>query len=127
ESARKEPLFVANNAGGPFAARIAAEPAFAAEVEALAPDEYERIVRSYDDQIWGHLPPFMSVEESFPASCQLPFLLIPGNDPFHPFPVSERLCREMPNAECLAVDARSPENIEATKRRLRDFFREHSR
>ena len=126
-AARRDPLFVMNNAAGPFAARIAADEAFAAEVAALTPEDYERIVRAYDEQIWGRYHPFMSVDASFVRTCPVPLLLIPGNDPFHPLPVSERICREMPRAECLPVDCRSSEKIEGTKRRLRAFFHEHSR
>lgn len=127
DAALKDPLFVANNAGGPFAARIAADPAFREEVLALPVDRYEQIIREYDDNIWGCHQPFMSVEESFVGRCPVPLLIIPGNDPFHPTAVSQRICREAPQATCLDVDCRSPENIEATTRRLREFFHQHSR
>ncbi len=127
DAALKDPLFVANNAGGPFAARIAAEPAFRDEVLALPVDRYEQIIRAYDDNIWGRYQPFMSVEESFVSRCPVPLLIIPGNDPFHPTAISHRICAEAPQATCLDVDCRSPEKIEATKRRIREFFHQHSR
>lgn len=126
EAALRDATFVTNNAAGPFAARIAAEPAFRDEVLALTVDEYEALVRQYDESIWGQHMPFMSVEESFIAACPAPLLIIPGNDPFHPTAIAERICREAPRARCLPVDCRAPENIEATKRELRAFFREHA-
>ena len=127
DAARENPLFVRNNAAGPFAARIAADPTFCEQVLALDPAEYERIIRTYDDQLWGAHLPFMSVEESFVRECPAPLLILPGNDPFHPTAISHRICREAPRATCLDVDCRSPEKREATKQRIREFLREHSR
>lgn len=127
EAGLQDPLFVANNAAGPFAARIAADPAFREQVLALPVDRYEQIIRDYDDSIWGCHQPFMSVEESFVSRCPVPLLIVPGSDPFHPTAISHRICREAPRATCLDVDCRSPEKIESTKRRLREFFHEHSR
>jgi pimeloyl-ACP methyl ester carboxylesterase len=127
DAALADPLFVANNAGGPFAARIASEPSFREEVLALSVDQYEQIIRDYDNSLWGRHIPFMSVEESAVRQCPVPLLIIPGNDPFHPTAISHRICNEAPNATCLDVDARSPEKIEATKTRLREFFRQHAR
>ena len=127
DAALKDPLFVANNAGGPFAARIAADPAFREEVLALPVDRYEQIIHDYDDNIWGCHQPFMSVEESFVSRCPVPLLIIPGNDPFHPTAISHRICEEAPQATCLEVDCRAPAKIETTKRRLREFFHQHSR
>jgi pimeloyl-ACP methyl ester carboxylesterase len=123
DAALKDPVFVTNNAAGPFAARIAADPAFREEVLALPPAEYEKLIRDYDAQLWGRHHPFVSVEETFIQNCPTPLLIIPGNDPFHPTAVSQRICHEAPRATCLDVDCRSPEKIGATKGRLREFFR----
>ncbi|MGD9891428.1 MAG: alpha/beta fold hydrolase [Dehalococcoidia bacterium] len=122
-AAIENPLFVRNNAAGPFAARIVADPAFRDEVLALDPADYERIVRDYDANMWGARDPFMSVEASFIKQCPAPLLILPGNDPFHPTPISHRICREAPHAECLDVDCRSPEKIDVTKQRIREFLR----
>ncbi len=122
----QNPLFVRNNAAGPFAARIASDEKFREEVLALDPEAYERIIRQYDDRLWGAHYPFMSVEEPFVKQCPAPLLILPGSDPFHPTPISERICREAPNATCLDVDCRSPEKIEGTKRRAREFLRAHA-
>ncbi len=116
-----------NNAGGPFAARIAADAAFRDEVLALSAADYERLIVDYDGGLWGRHIPFCSVEESFVARCPAPLFIIPGNDPFHPTAVSQRICREAPRATCLDVDCRSPEKLDDTERRLREFFREHAR
>lgn len=127
ESALENPLFVRNNAGGPFAARIAADPAFREEVRALDPGEYARIIRAYDDQIWGAHGAFMSVEESFVRGCPAPLLILPGTDEFHPTAIAERICAEAPQATCLEPDCRAPENVSGTRERILSFLREHSR
>lgn len=126
ESTLQNPVFVMNNAGGPFAARIATDEAFRDEVLALSPAAYEQIVVDYDNGLWGRHIPFCSVEEPFVRECPAPLLIIPGNDPFHPAAISQRICREAPSAICLGVDCRSPEKLDETKRRLRTFFREHA-
>lgn len=123
ESAMANPLFVRNNAAGPFAARIATDEAFRAEALALEPTEYERIVRAWDDGMWGAHGPFMSVDEAFVRACPAPLLILPGSDPFHPTATAERICREAPEATCLDVDARSPEKLEQTKQTIRAFLR----
>jgi pimeloyl-ACP methyl ester carboxylesterase len=127
DAALQNPLFVRNNAAGPFAARIAADPSFREQVLALDPTAYERIIRAYDDNLWGACDPFMSVEPSFVEQCPVPLLILPGNDPFHPTAISHRICREAPRAVCLDVDCRSPEKIEDTKQRIREFLRANAR
>lgn len=126
DAALQNPLFVRNNAAGPFAARIATDAAFRAQVLALDPVEYERIIRAYDDQLWGAHDPFMSVEASFIKECPAPLLILPGNDPFHPTAIAHRICQEAPNATCLDVDCRSEAKREATKQRIRAFLRAHA-
>ena len=127
DAALENPLFVRNNAAGPFAARIAADSAFRDQVLAQDPAEYERIIRAYDNQLWGAYDPFMSVEESSVKTCAAPLLILPGNDPFHPTAIAKRICREAPQAECLDVDCRTQEKIADTKQRIRRFLRAHAR
>jgi len=127
DSAQSNPLFVRNNEAGPFASRIAADPAFRNQVARVPADEYVRIVRAYDEQLWGASYPFMSVPEEFVRACPAPLLILPGSDPFHPTPISERICREAPHARCLDVDCRTPEKREATKATVREFLRAHAR
>ncbi|MGH2583940.1 MAG: alpha/beta fold hydrolase [Dehalococcoidia bacterium] len=127
DAALQNPLFVRNNTAGPFAARIAADPSFREQVLALDPAEYERIIRAYDDNLWGACDPFMSVEPSFVEQCPVPLLILPGNDPFHPTAISQRICRDAPRAVCLDVDCRSSEKIEDTKQRIREFLNANAR
>jgi pimeloyl-ACP methyl ester carboxylesterase len=127
DAAAENPLFVRNNAAGPFAARIAADAGFRAQVLALDPVEYERIIRAYDENLWGAHDPFMSVDAEFVKECPAPLLILPGSDPFHPTAIAERICREAPDATCLDVDCRSPEKKEATKARIREFLRARAR
>lgn len=125
-SALENPTFIANNVAGPFAARIAADARFREEVLALDPEAYERIIRAYDDRMWGAHGAYMSVEEAFVRECPAPLLVLPGTDAFHPTELAQRLCREAPRATCLAPDCRAPEKIEATKETIRRFLREHT-
>ena len=125
-AAEANPIFMANNAAGPFAARIVADPAFRAEVLALDPAEYERIIRAYDDQLWGAHVPYMSVEEAFVHRCPAPLLVLPGRDAFHPTALAEQLCRDAPHATCLPATCRLPEHVADTKARIRAFLREHA-
>lgn len=126
DAAVANPLFVQNNAGGPFAARIAADPQFRDEVLALDPDEYARIIRAYDEQMWGAHGAFMSVEEAFVPQCPVPLLILPGTDEFHPTEIAHRICREAPHAVCLAPDCRAPEQIGETRRHIREFLHTHA-
>jgi pimeloyl-ACP methyl ester carboxylesterase len=124
DAALADSLFVRNNAGGPFAARIAADPAFRAAVLALDPGEYARIIRAYDDQMWGAHGAFMSVEEEFVPRCPVPLLILPGTDEFHPTEVAWRICQEAPNATCTETDWRLPEKAPDTRARVLAFLRE---
>jgi pimeloyl-ACP methyl ester carboxylesterase len=127
DAAIENPMFMRNNAAGPFAARIASDPAFRNELIALDPAAYQRIVRGFDENLFGTGLPFASVDGDYVRTCQAPLLVLPGLDVFHPTPVAERLCREAPRAHCLDVGCRRPENLEATKRTVRQFLHEHAR
>jgi hypothetical protein len=123
DAAMENSMFMMNNKAGPFAGRIAVDEAFRNAVLALDPAEYERIVHAYDDNLWGKEGAFMSVPEEFVPTIETPMLILPGSDSFHPTATAERICREARNAVCLAVDCRAPENLEATKQRVREFLR----
>ncbi len=124
DAALANPLFVRNNTGGPFAARIAADPAFRAEVLALDPAAYAQIIAAYDAQMWGAHGAFMSVEEEFVRRCPVPLLILPGTDEFHPTPIAERICAEAPRATCLPADWGAPGNVPQTRERVLSFLRE---
>lgn len=123
DAALSDSLFARNNMGGPFAARIAADSEFREAMLALDPGEYERIIRTYDDQIWGAHGAFMSVEESFVRECPVPLLILPGTDEFHPTAIAEQICAEAPQATCLAPDCRAPEKVDETRERILAFLR----
>ncbi|MDZ7728762.1 MAG: hypothetical protein U5Q44_11510 [Dehalococcoidia bacterium] len=86
-----------------------------------------KLIEDYARGIWPDNPPFMSVSPEFVASCPAPLLIIPGNDPFHPTGIGQRICREAPHARCLDVDARSDEKLPGTLDEIRAFFREHAK
>lgn len=126
DAALANPLFVRNNAAGPFAARIATDAEFREQALALEPAAYEQILRDYDARLWGAYQPFISVPESFVGQFPAPLLILPGSDQFHPTVIAERICREAPDATCLAVDCRSPEKLGQTKETIRAFLRSHA-
>jgi pimeloyl-ACP methyl ester carboxylesterase len=124
DAALANPVFVRSNAGGPFAARIAAEPAFREQVLALDPAEYERIIRAYDAQMWGTHGAFMSVTEDFVPRCPVSLLILPGTDEFHPTEIAWRICREAPRATCTETDWGNPERNAQTRARVLAFLRQ---
>lgn len=121
-SALRDSLFTRNNSAGPFAPRIAADPTFRDEVLKLDPEEYERLIRAYDDQIWGGHGTFMSVDEDVIPTLETPLLILPGTDEFHPTEVARRICAEAPGATCLEPDCRSPENLPRTRETILAFL-----
>jgi pimeloyl-ACP methyl ester carboxylesterase len=125
EAALENPVWGYNRKAGPFSERIAADAAFRAEVLALDPTAYERLLRAYDDQIWGAHGTYMSVEEEFVRRCPVPLLVLPGDDDHHPAAVAERLCVEAPVATCLGIDWSSAEKIAETNEHIRAFLRRH--
>lgn len=125
-AALENPTFMANNSAGPFAARIATDDEFRATVRAMDPAAYERIIRAYDEQMWGARGAYMSVDEEWVRGCPAPLLVLPGTDEFHPTVLAERLCREAPHAECLPADCRAPANIAGTAARIREFLHAHT-
>ncbi|MFN8557535.1 MAG: alpha/beta hydrolase [Dehalococcoidia bacterium] len=124
-SAIENPTFMRNNAAGPFAARIAADPAFRAEALALDPSEYERIIRAYDEHIRGVHHPFMSVPESFVRGARRRCSSCPATTPSTPrsSPSGSAARRPCP------LPGRGlplPEKIDATKQTIRAFLRQHA-
>lgn len=126
-AALENPLFMRNNAAGPFAPRIAADADFREQLLALDPGEYADLIRAYDAHLWGAHDPFMSVDADFVRACPAPLLVLPGTDEFHPTEVAQRICREAPQATCLAPDCRTPEHLPATREQVRAFLRERGR
>ena len=125
-SALADPLFVTNNAGGPFARRIEHDPAFRAELEEMAPDDYVALVERLGDAYWPDDPPYFTVSEEWLRSCPAPLLILPGSDEFHPTSIAERICEQAPDARRLDVDCRSSEKLASTIEEIRAFLRQHS-
>ena len=125
-SALADPLFVTNNAGGPFARRIEHDPAFRAELEEMAPADYVALVERLGDEYWPDDPPYFTVSEEWLRTCPAPLLILPGSDEFHPTSIAERICEQAPDARGLDVDCRSPEKLSGTIEEIRAFLRQHS-
>src|SRR5262249_42427762 len=66
-----------------------------------------------------------SVTREFMASCELPMLLMPGDDTMHPAAISADMARLARNTEVVAP-WKGPEHRDAAIRRLHEFFVEHT-
>ena len=126
EAALANPVFMANNAAGPFARRLHDDAAFRAEVEGLGADGYAALIEAFADGIWPDRAPYFSVDEADVRACATPLLILPGSDPFHPTGVAERICREAPDARCLPVGCRDEANLAETTAGIRRFLRERT-
>ena len=126
-AAMENPLFVENNAAGPFSQRLHDDPAFRETFVKERREVYVGEIVLFRDGIWPPDSACFSVEESWLPSCPAPLLVLPGSDPFHPTAFGERLCREIPLARCLDADARSPAKLEPTVETIRAFLHEHAR
>ncbi len=127
QSALGGPMFMANNAGGPFARRIVADTAFRARISAMTADEYIGLVQAFSRGIWPEGSPFFTVDRPWMATCPVPLLILPGNDAFHPTGIAREICRTAPRSRCLDVDCRSDEKRPATIQTIRAFLQEHAR
>ena len=67
EAAMANPVFMANNAAGPFARRIHDDAAFRDEMGAMSADAYVSLIEAYADAIWPDRPPYFSVDEDVGA------------------------------------------------------------
>lgn len=126
ESAQRDPIFMQNNEAGPFAQRIHDDPLFADALRAIRREGYIALVVEFRDGMWPQQPPYFAVNEVAVQRSHAPMLVLPGADPFHPTGIGRRICNEAPNARCLAVDARSEDNLPATLDAIRAFLREHA-
>ena len=126
EAALANPVFMANNAAGPFARRLHDDAAFRAEVDGLGAEGYAALIESFADGIWPDRAPYFSVDEADVRACATPLLILPGSDPFHPTGVAERICRDAPDARCLPVDCRAEANLAETVAEIRRFLRERT-
>jgi hypothetical protein len=121
--AKENPLFVMNNGAGPFAPRIAADEAFAAEIAALPVESYVALIVRFRDGIWPDKRPYFTAGSEWMSSCPTPLLVAPGNDPFHPRGIGERICNEAPNATRLPFEWSDAANREKYVAAVREFLR----
>ncbi|MDA0364986.1 MAG: alpha/beta hydrolase [Chloroflexi bacterium] len=124
-SAVANPVFMANNAGGPYARRIAADGVFRDGIAAMTSDEYVATIERFAEAIWPNDPPLLTVTTDWLSSCETPLLILPGSDAFHPTGIAQMICRTAPHAHCLDVDCRSDAKKPATIDAIRAFLHEH--
>lgn len=125
-SARENPLFVMNNAAGPFAPALHEREDARAELRRLGTEGYVSLIEQFMAGIWPDNPPYFTASDEWFVRCETPILVMPGRDPFHPTGVAQRICRTAPNARCLAPECREEPNLAATIDTVRAFLRHHS-
>ena len=125
-SAAENPLFVSNNAAGPFAPLLQASAQAREEFREMGRERYISLIVEFRDSMWPPSPPHFTVSEVWMRACQTPLLVLPGRDPFHPTGVAQQICREAPKAHCLAPDCREPANLEATVTAIKAFLKAHT-
>jgi pimeloyl-ACP methyl ester carboxylesterase len=123
EAAMQNPLFVMNNAAGPFSALLNASEQAREELMEMGRERYIALIIEFRDGMWPLNPPYFTVSEEWMRACDTPMLVLPGRDQFHPTGVAQKICREAPNAQCLAPECREPENLEATVEAVRTFLK----
>ena len=121
-----DPMFVVNNAGGPFARRIKEDAAFRAQIAALSATDYVALVQSFAAAIWPNSPPFFTVSEEWLSDCPAPLLIMPGSDAFHPTGIAHMICKTAPRARCLDVDCRSDAKLAASIQVVRQFLKQYA-
>jgi hypothetical protein len=126
DSAVENPLFVMNNAGGPFAPRIAADEAFREEIRGMTVEGYVALIVRFRDGIWPDSPPYFTATDEWMAACGVPMLVCPGNDAFHPRTIGERIARTAPKAETLPFEWGAPEHRDEYIAAVRAFLRNHT-
>ena len=89
-------------------------------------ERYISLIVEFRDGIWPVNRPYFTVSEEWMRNCQTPLLVLPGRDAFHPTGVAQQICREAPNARCLAPDCREPANLEASVVAIEQFLKAHT-
>lgn len=125
-AAKENPLFVANNAAGPFAPLLNASEDARELLRAMGRERYIALITEFRDGIWPDRAPYFTVDEDWMSRCPAPLLVLPGHDVFHPTGVSEQICEQAPDGRCLPVDCREPGNLQATIDEVRRFLVERT-
>jgi len=123
KAAQENALFVLNNAAGPFSALLNASQDARDELEHMGRERYIALIVEFRDGIWPANAPYFTVSEEWMRAMRTPVLVLPGRDAFHPTGVAQKICREAPNARCLAPECRDPEHLEATVEEVRGFLK----
>jgi hypothetical protein len=67
----------------------------------------------------------LSVDRDFVRTCEVPMLVLPGGDAFHPKAVAEEIVALAPDAE-LVEKWKGPEFLAATVAKVRGFLAQHT-
>jgi len=126
KAAQENPLFVMNNAAGPFSALLNASQEARDELVHMGRERYIALIVEFRDGIWPANKPYFTVSEAWMREMRTPTLVLPGRDQFHPTGVAQKICREAPNARCLPPECREQEHLEATVEEIRAFLRSHT-
>ena len=65
-----------------------------------------------------------NVSRDFVRGCEIPMLVLMGNDLYHPQETSREIAELAPHAE-LVEHWKEPENVPQTIRRVREFLQSH--
>ncbi|MEX0781350.1 MAG: alpha/beta hydrolase [Dehalococcoidia bacterium] len=126
KAAQENPLFVRNNAAGPFSPLLHASEEARAEVIDMGRERYIQLIVEFRDGVWPANPPYFTATDDWFRANQVPILVLPGRDQFHPTGVSHRICEIAPAATCLPVDCREPDNLAGTIEQVRAFLKQHT-
>ncbi len=94
---------------------------WADELKAARPDVDQAALDSFGGNMFDADFVF-SVSRDFVRSCPVPFLVLPGNDDFHPTATAREIADLAPHAEYVG-DWREPENVRNTVERIRTFLK----
>jgi pimeloyl-ACP methyl ester carboxylesterase len=88
------------------------------------PEIDERVLSRFGENMFGGDFVF-SVSREFVRQCQIPMLVMPGDDPPHPTVIGEEIAELAPNAEVLR-QWRGPEHLQTAIERVTQFLARHT-
>jgi pimeloyl-ACP methyl ester carboxylesterase len=94
------------------------------ELKPTRPEVSDADWRAFRDGMYGGDFVF-NVSRDFVRSCEIPMLVLMGNDIYHPQETSREIASLAPNAE-LIERWKEPEHVPATIERIRAFLRAHT-
>jgi pimeloyl-ACP methyl ester carboxylesterase len=88
------------------------------------PEATEDVLTAFHDNLYA--PGFLySVDREFVKRCEIPCLLLAGNDEAHPRPVSDETAQLLPNVEYI-TEWKEGAALEAAKARAQQFLAKHT-